>query len=142
MPYRYLEHIGDAAIEASGTTLEEAFAEAGRAMFGLMIDAGSAPSETTVEINAEASTYEELLVEFLNELLAQQGLHKLIFTDCRVHGIAPGVDGCYTLTATASGVEPRRASAALGHEVKAVSYMGLKVAREGGDWVVRCVLDM
>jgi SHS2 domain-containing protein len=142
MSYKYLEHIGDAAIEATATTLGEVFAEAGRAMFAIMIDTGAAPAETTVDIKAEAATYEELLVEFLNELLAQQCLHKLIFTDCRVSGIAPRTGGGYALTATASGVEPKHASAALGHEVKAVTYMGLKVAREDGNWVVRCVLDL
>ena len=142
MPYKYLEHIGDAAIEASGATLEEAFAEASRAMFGLIIDAGTTPPETTVEIKAEAATHEELLVEFLNELLAQQGLHKLIFTDCFVNGIAPRTGGGYTLTATASGVGPRRVSAALGHEVKSVTYMGLKVVRGDEGCVIRCVLDM
>lgn len=142
MPYKYLEHIGDAAIEASGATLEEAFAEAALAMFAIMIDAGAAPAETAVDVRVEAAAYEELLVEFLNELLAQQGLRKLVFTDCRVHGIAPGAGGGYSLTATASGVEPQRARAALGPEVKAVTYMGLKVAREGEVWVVRCVVDL
>ncbi|MEJ2745475.1 MAG: archease [bacterium] len=50
MSYKYLEHIGDAAIEATAATLEEAFAEAGRAMFGIMIERGTTLPETTVEI--------------------------------------------------------------------------------------------
>jgi len=142
MSYRYLEHIGDAAIEATGATLEEAFAEAARAMFGLMVNARTVAPEKSIEIEAGAATHEELLVEFLNELLAQQGLHVLIFTDCRVHGITPGAHGGYMLTAAASGVEPERVGATLGHEVKAASYLGLKVERKAGRWTVRCVLDM
>ncbi len=142
MSYRYLEHIGDAAIEATGATLPEAFAEAARAMFGLMVDAKAIAPGKSIEIETGAATHEELLVEFLNELLAQQSLHALIFTDCHVHRITPGAHGDYMLAATASGVEPGRVSTALGHEVKAASYMGLKIEQSAGQWIVRCVLDM
>ena len=142
MSYRYLEHIGDAAIEATGPTLEEVFAEAARAMIGLMVNARAAAPEKSIEIEARAATHEELLVEFLNELLAQPGLHTLIFIDCRVHGITRATHGGYALTAAASGVKPERVGAGLGHEVKAASYQGLKVEQKGGWWTVRCVLDM
>jgi SHS2 domain-containing protein len=141
MSYRYLEHVGDAAIEATGTTLEEAFAEAGRAMFGLMVNAGAAAPAESVEIEITAATPGELLVEFLNELLAQQGLHALIFTECAVRGISRAGRG-YRLRGTASGLPPRKLAGRLGAEVKAASYLGLKVGEEGGHYVARCVLDL
>ena len=141
MSYKYLEHIGDAAIEATGATLEEAFAEAGRAMFGLMVNAGTTAPEKSVEIEVMAATREELLVEFLNELLAQQGLHALIFTECVVREISRVGRG-YRLCGTASGLTPHRLAGKLGAEVKAASCLGLKVGEEGGHYMARCVLDL
>jgi len=67
MPYRYLEHVGDAAIEGSGKTLEEAFAGAAAAMLGLMVRGAETPAPgRRVRIEARAQSLEELLVEFLN----------------------------------------------------------------------------
>jgi SHS2 domain-containing protein len=142
MPFRYLDHTADAGIEATGTTLEEAFDETARAMFGLMVKADEAVPEKDVTIEARAASLDELLVEFLNELLAQQGLHGLIFTGCRVSEIAPERDGGYVLRATASGAKPEALEGKLGQEVKAASYLALKVEGKPGNYTVRCVLDM
>lgn len=141
MSYRYLEHIGDAAIEATGATLEEAFAEAARAMIGLMVTAKAAVPEKSVEIEVMAATPGELLVEFLNELLAQQGLHALVFAECVVREISRAGKG-YRLRGTASGLTPHKLAGKLGAEVKAASYLGLKVGEEGGHYMARCVLDL
>ncbi len=141
MPFRYLNHTGDAAIEATGSTLEEAFEETARAMFGLMVSAGDAAAEREVELEVRAASLEELLVEFLNELLALQGLRGLIFTDCRVGEIAPESGG-YVLRAMALGAVPERLEGRMGQEVKAASYLGLRVEGGPGKYTARCVVDM
>ena len=141
MPYRYLEHVGDAAIESTGDTLEQAFAEAGRAMIALMVKTRDLTPDADVEFEVSATTLEELLVEFLNELLSLQGLNDLIFTDCWVREIiSMGID--YTISGKAVGVKPEKLHDKLGHEVKAASYLGLKVEEKHGRFRVQCVLDM
>ncbi len=141
MPYNYLEHLGDAALEATGDTLERAFAEAARGMFSLMVKAEEPMPDKDVEIEVSAGTLEELLVEFLNELLSQQGLKDLIFTNCWVREIFQlGTE--YGLRGKATGVKPERVKDRLGHEVKAASYLGLKVEEKAGVFRVQCVFDM
>lgn len=141
MAHKYLEHTGDAAIEATGDTLEQAFAEAGRAMIEIMVQDRGLTPDGDIEIEASAATLEELLVEFLNELLSQQGLNDLVLTDCWVREIMPlGID--YILRGKAVGVTPERVMDALGHEVKGASYLGLKVEEKPGIYTVQCVLDM
>ncbi|MDD5556712.1 MAG: archease [bacterium] len=141
MTYRYLDHTADAGIEATGATPEEAFAEAARAMIGLMVRGGDAPGGGEVGIEAAAPSLEELLVEFLNELLAQQGLRGLVFTGCRVREIARTADG-WRLSAAARGASPAALDGRLGQEVKAASYLGLSVGEREGAWTVRCVVDL
>ena len=141
MPYKYLEHIGDAAIEATGKTLEQAFAEAGRAMLGLMVETRDVLPDKDIYIEVSAAALEELLVEFLNELLSQQGIQDLILVDCWVREIIPiGID--FILRGKAIGVKPEKVKGRLGHEVKGASYNGLKVEEKPGLFTVQCVLDM
>ncbi|MCX6354707.1 MAG: archease [Candidatus Aureabacteria bacterium] len=142
MPYRYLDHIGDAAIEATGDTLEEAFAEMAMGMFGLMVRAARLVPDRTVEISAMGQTHEDLLVSFLNELLAQQGLQDCVFIDCAVRGIVPSRSGGYVLSGIARGVAPEKAEGRLGPEVKAASYAGLRIEEGEKGFVIRCVLDL
>ena len=143
MPYRYLEHIGDAAIEGSGSTLEEAFTGAAAAMLGLMVrgPAAVAPGRR-VAIEAFAASLEELLVAFLNELLARQGLLGLVFFRCAVKEIARSKDAGFLLRAEAEGLPPGALEGRFGAEVKAASYMGLRVWESGWQFTARCVLDM
>lgn len=140
--HRYLDHTADVGIEASGDTLEEAFSEAARAMFGLMVPAGVEAFGERVEVEARAGTIEELLVEFLNELLAQQGIRNLVFAGCEVREIRRAPDGGFSLRGDAWGADPRALEGKLGQEVKAASYYGLKVEECAGRFTVRCVLDM
>jgi SHS2 domain-containing protein len=141
MPYRYLEHTADAAIEATGETLEQAFAEAGRAMLALMVNKRDMAPDRDVEIEVTADSLEELLVQFLSEILAEQGTENLIFTDCWVREIMEmGID--FALRGKATGVKPERVKEQLGQEVKGVSYLGLKVEEESGIFKVQCVVDM
>ncbi|MCX6357834.1 MAG: archease [Candidatus Aureabacteria bacterium] len=142
MPYRYLDHIGDAAIEATGNTLEEAFSEAARAMCALMAPGAAIEPNARVKISVRAATRGDLLIAFLNELLAQQGLRGLIFTGCRVKKIERDSSGGHLLRGEAEGVAPGSVQGRMGPEVKAASYAGLKVEERAGGCTIRCVLDM
>ncbi|HOE28029.1 MAG: archease [Candidatus Aureabacteria bacterium] len=143
MPYRYLEHVGDAAIEGSGKTLEEAFAGAAAAMLGLMVRGAETPAPgRRVRIEARAQSLEELLVEFLNELLSRQGLLGLLFTRCEVAHIGRAGGAGFMLEAEAEGAPPEALAGRLGTEVKGASYLGLRVERRNGGYLARVVLDL
>jgi SHS2 domain-containing protein len=141
MPFKYLEHVGDAAIEACGETLEHAFAEAARAMFALMIKTKAVLPDRNVEIEVNAASLEELLTAFLNELLSRQDIEDVVFFDCWVKEIiSMGIE--HTLKGTALGINAQKVKGKLGHEVKGASYLGLKIDETPSGVKVRCVVDM
>ena len=143
MSYRYLEHVGDAAIEGSGPTIEEAFSGAAEAMLGIMVRGpveGGAGRRAALE--AEAESAGDLLVAFLNEVLSRQGLLGVLFFRCEVKEIRRTGEGRFVLKAEAEGLPPGALAGRLGAEVKAATYTGLKVGRRGGRFCARCVLDL
>ncbi len=69
MRYRLLEHTADAMIQAYGKDLGERFGNVAYAMFDLMTDASKIESKGELKILLSAVTREQLLVDFLQELL-------------------------------------------------------------------------
>ena len=67
--YRFLEHVTDALVEAWGNTLEDAFAQAGLALFDTMLDTKNVRPIMKEEIEAIGHDEKELLYNYLEELL-------------------------------------------------------------------------
>ena len=61
--YRFLEHSSDVYVEAWGESLEEAFENAGRAMFDAMTDISKVKPTIAVEVEAEGGDEEEPLTD-------------------------------------------------------------------------------
>jgi len=79
MRYRLLEHTADAMIEAYGGTLGERFANAAYALFDQMTDVTRISSTGEVKLELEAEGREQLLVDFLQELLFLHDVENLVF---------------------------------------------------------------
>lgn len=69
MKYRLLEHTADAMVEAHGKDLGERFENAAYAMFDLMTDVTKVRQKGELKIALTAESREQLLVDFLQELL-------------------------------------------------------------------------
>ncbi len=140
MAYEILEHTADAGVRGIGDTLEEAFCEAARATFSLMVDLERVEPRQEVELEVQADSLEGLLVAFLGELLAKRDIEGLVFSDFQVK-IEKG-DGDWRLTGKAWGEPLDPARHRPGVEVKAATYFGVKVERQGDRWIAQCVLDL
>ena len=119
MRYRLLDHTADALIEVYGESLSERFANAAYAMFDQMTDASSIDAVGEVRVSLAAESREELLVDFLQELLYLHDAENLIFGR-----FAVDVDGL-SLEATASGEEFDSEKHSKRAVVKGVTYHGL-----------------
>ncbi len=97
MRYRLLEHTADAMVEVHGETLEERFANAAYAMFDQMTDVSKIQPTGEMRIQIETESMEQLLVDFLQELLFLHDAENLVFSrfditlngtklDARIHG--------------------------------------------------------
>jgi SHS2 domain-containing protein len=140
MSVEYLDHTADVGLRACGKSVEEAFCEAARGLFGLMIDVDSVDSRERHAVHAEAETLADLLVEWLSDLLAQKDLTGWVFGRFDV-GIRNTKKG-YVLDGAAWGEAMDRERHEPGLEVKGISYLGLAVKRDGAEWVAECVLDV
>jgi SHS2 domain-containing protein len=133
--YETFDHGADIGIRGMGRTLEQALDMAAKAMFSLMVDdVESVPARSRVEVRVEGDDAEELLLAWLNQLLAEADINGLVFSEFsvslsgwRLEGWAAGSDF--------SGREP-------GVEVKAATYSLARVYQSGGVWTAQCVVDV
>jgi len=139
-PFDYLEHTADACLRGIGTTREEAFCEAARAMFHLMVDIEQVRPQKRVQVVVTAENIELLLVEWLAELLVQKDLEDAIFSRFRAD-ISENA-GRFDLQGEGWGepLDPARHRAKT--EVKGIAYAGLHVCREEDQWIAQCVVDI
>jgi len=63
MPFEYLDHTADIGIRGIGKTVEEAFCEAARAIFNLMVDLEEIVPEKAIHVTVEARQLDLLLVD-------------------------------------------------------------------------------
>jgi len=140
MAIEYLDHTADLGLRATGATLDEAFCEAARGLFARMLDLRAVRPVESYSVHLEAASDEDLLVEWLSDLLAQKELTGLVFSEFEVH--IAREEGVVRLGGFARGepLDPR--SHRPSTEVKGVSYLGLAVGRRDETWTVQCVLDV
>ncbi len=136
--YETFEHGADIGIRGWGQTLEEAFINAAKALFSLMVsNLEEVTPEREEKIEAQGEDLEELFLDWLNKLLAVAGMYNLVFAtfSCQI------LQG-YRLKGLARGerIDPNKHE--LGAEVKGATYTMLKVAQQDGLWVAQCVVDV
>ncbi|VVB91692.1 Protein archease [uncultured archaeon] len=141
MPYRYLEDIAtaDAAFEVEGKTLEELFRDAAIATFEVMADTGTVKPEVTREIELENEDVDNLLFDWLSELVYLKDAESLIFSRFDVN---IRKNDAYKLKATVSGEPINQREHSLRSDVKAVTYHMFEVKKTGENWTARVVLDI
>lgn len=136
-PYTTFEHTADIGIEARGETLEEAFANAARGMFSIIVDGSDIVPRVTREIELPAEDdLEQLVVDWLSELLYIHDVEKLVFGDFQVS------IGEERLRATARGEPYSREKHGYGREIKAVTYHMLSIKRTKKGVYIKVLFDI
>jgi SHS2 domain-containing protein len=129
-------HDADIGVRGRGATLADALANAGRALTAVVTDPGAVDEVLSVDVACEAPDPEVLLFDWLNALVYEMATRRVLFSRFEV-----SVEGG-RLKAKAVGepVEVSRHHPAV--EVKGATWTGLRVGREGGEWVAECVVDV
>lgn len=134
MAYFFEEHTGEVRIRVEGGSLEELFAEAGRALAELMGAAAVPEREAAVEaVELRARDLDALLVVWLDELIYRTERSGRIYRELKVER----VEG-ERLVASVRGGEMTEA----GTPVKAATLHGLHIREEAGGFQVEVVLDV
>ncbi len=135
--WEHFTHGADIGVRGIGPTREAAFEQAALALTGVITDPASVRPAAVVDIACEAPTDEDLLVEWLNAVVFEMAVRRMLFAAFTVT-IDEG-----RLRATAAGepVDVRRHEPAV--EVKGATYTELHVNRTAdGRWIAQCVVDV
>jgi SHS2 domain-containing protein len=134
--WEHFPHGADIGIRGIGDTPAEAFAQAARAITAAVVDPAIVASAESVAFHCTGADLEDLLYVWLNALIWEMSVRRLLFGrfDVRIDGT--------TLDAVAYGeaVSPGAHQPAV--EVKGATYTALSVRRTGDDWIAQCVIDV
>ena len=140
MGYAFIDHTADVAADLEGGTLPELFRFAAQALTDTVTDLAAVRASVTQPVTAEAGTVEDLLVDWLNELVYRFEVRNMLTATADVT-IAER-DGRWRLDGSVSGepFDPDRHPSRV--QVKSATYHGLSVTRDAGTWRARIVLDI
>jgi len=130
------EHTADVAVEATGETLGNVFAETADGMAAAMYE-GSAADGDRFDLTVTAESRESLLFDYLDELIYERDVRGVLPVDNRATVSSSGDD--WTVEASARGV-PLETIAA--REVKAVTYSEMVLETTDDGWHAYVVLDV
>ena len=135
--YERFEHTADLGLRVRATDLDSLFAEAARGLFSVIVDDLERVQPTHQwEIQQKKEIAEDQLFDWLNELLFRFETQHLLFCKFAVHLTNKGLD------AVAWGEELDESRHSLNHEVKAITYHGLKVKEESDGWLAEVIVDI
>ncbi|HMO36808.1 MAG TPA: archease [Gemmatales bacterium] len=136
--HEVFEHTADLGLRIQNTSLEKLLEEAGIALFELLVvNLHKVQPRVTKHLTLEQKENDLLLFDWLNELLFQFEVEKLVFSKFHIERQDT------VFSAVLSG-EPLDASRhQLDHEVKAITYHGLKVEQLScSEWLAEVILDI
>jgi SHS2 domain-containing protein len=136
MRYQALDHTADTGIIAFGVTAQELFENAAWGMFDLMFDLRQLDPIRDLPVMTDGDPLEELLVNWLSELLFQAESLELALCYFTVDRLEEGgVQG------SAGGV-PLAEVELKGPPIKAVTYHDLAIVENPDTWWARLIFDV
>ena len=134
--WQHFPHDADVGVQGWGATPAQAFEQAAYALTAIITHAEVKP-QNLVQVRCEAPDLELLLVEWLNAIIYEMAVRKMLFGRFAVRIDGARLEG--TLWGEPVDVE-RHAPAC---EPKGATYTALRVAKNpDGAWSAACVVDV
>jgi SHS2 domain-containing protein len=135
--YETFDHTADLGLRIRAADLSSLFAEAGKALFAVIVeDLDTVQPAQQVEIHLDFDQKDYLLFDWLTTLLYHFDTEHLVLSRFDVSVSNAGLDG------RAWGEPLDRSRHALLHEVKAITYHGLKVEHRSDGWLAEVIVDI
>lgn len=136
-PFEIIDHTADISIKAYGRTLKELFENAAYGMFNILADLEGITASTELDIKAGAPDKEELLVEWLDELLYNFYTKHMIFSKFDIRDLTDT-----ELSAKVKGRFIGENRNRLKTEIKAATRHDLHITQKNGQYEVQIVFDV
>lgn len=130
--FEEIEHTADLAIRVYGRDMRELFANAAQAMFALMAESSEEPVRER-EVALEATDYEGLLVDWLNELIYLHEVEGETYSQFDIETLSP----TKLMARLTGGPTESKVKA-----IKAATYHDLKIEETANGFVVTIVFDV
>lgn len=135
--WEHFEHGADVGVRGYGATPAEAFEQAALALTAVVTEPDDVAAATEVELACEADDVELLLVDWLNAIVYEMSVNKLLFHDYRVELLDHKLRGI----AWGETVDTLRHQPVV--EIKGATYTELVVRQLKNDaWVAQTVIDV
>jgi len=136
MKYKFLEHTADAMFEAYGKDLNELFENSALAVEECMVKLSSLKNKEKHKISLKSESIEELLYDFLSELIFIKDTEGLLFKKFKVR------IKDLNLEAECEGEKINRNTQELLDDAKAVTKHLFKVKKLKNKWLARIIIDI
>lgn len=136
--FTLLEHTSEVGFESTGETLEEAFENAGKAVFELMTDIDRLRCDQETTFTVESENLEALLFDFVDELIYLSQAEGLLL--CTFNISIGEIEDGYRLVCEAEGQEIEENMRL--QEIKAPTYSDVLVEERDGGWLLRMFVDV
>ncbi len=134
--WEHFPHGADMGVRGIGATKAQAFEQAALALTAVVTDLQTIQAQQAIEVECEADDDEMLFAEWLNSLIYEMSVRKMLFSRFSVQLDGRRLRG----QAWGESVDPARHHPAV--EIKGATYTLLRVAREDGEWVAQTVVDV
>ena len=138
--YKFVDHTADIAAEIRANNLEELFAAGAEALINSSVDEKQFEADDLLEIDLSASSREELLITFLNELNYLLITKKWLYLSIHSIKIFNDTDG-YELSVELNGTELKK-DIQLKQEIKSVTYHQVEIVEADGNYSTLIVFDI
>lgn len=150
MPYNLVEEvaIADACYDLTGETIEELFHSGFEAVTDTMVDLSTVKTKKEKTVKLERDTVEDLLFDFLEEIVYLKDAERMVYRECDVsidlpvpNDIAKKQNEKVSLLARLKGQELND-SITTKTDVKAITYYQFRVEKDNDLWKARVTLDL
>jgi SHS2 domain-containing protein len=134
--YEVFEHTADLGLRVRAADLETLFAEAGKGLYSLIVDVATIRPQQERSFRIPGGELDYLFFDWLNELLFAFEKERMVYGEFTITRDAQGISA----VARGEPLDPSRHE--LDHEVKAITYHGLKVQQESDGWLAEVIVDI
>jgi len=135
--YHIFDHTADLGVEIYGKTLQDLYANAANAVFDIMTDLRRVRVLESMEIRIEGDGWEDLLINYLREILYLFNGENLLLKKC----VVTDIDAQH-LKATVSGEPYNPEKHRINTEIKAVTYHQTSIKQTPQGWTARVIFDV
>lgn len=135
--YKLISHTADIGFKSFGKTKQELFKNSAKAFFDIMIGLKNINALEEKKINVKGNDLEELLFNFLDELLYAFTVKKMVFKDFLIKFTKE-----LKIVVKARGEKFSNSKHHVIKEIKAITYHNFKVSKIKGIWSANIILDI